>query len=124
MLKQLDNILKNNAYIVSKEVDLSFFKNKNIIITGGTGLIGLNLIYALNEYKKSLKKTETFKLISISKNKLKAEINYFYKLNRIDHLQLDLSNVNEVNRLPACDILIHAAGYGQPKKFLMIRCQL
>ena len=52
MLKQLDNILKNNAYIVSKEVDLSFFKNKNIIITGGTGLIGLNLIYALNEYKK------------------------------------------------------------------------
>ena len=52
-------------------VALNIFKNKNIIITGGTGLIGLNLIYALNEYKKSLKKTETFKLISISKNKLK-----------------------------------------------------
>ena len=29
-----------------------------------------------------------------------------------------MSNVNEVNRLPECDILIHAAGYGQPKKFL------
>jgi len=118
MLKQLDYILKNNARIVCNEVDLSFFKNKNIIITGGTGLIGLNLIYALNEYKKSLKKTENFKLISISKNKLKPEIYFFYNLNNIDHLKLDLSNANEINKLPECDVLIHAAGYGQPKKFL------
>lgn len=60
MLKQLDNILKNNAYMVSNEVDLSFFKNKNIIITGGTGLIGLNLIFALNEYKKIIKEDRNF----------------------------------------------------------------
>jgi len=118
MLKQLDYILKNNARIVCNEVDLSFFKNKNIIITGGTGLIGLNLIYALNEYKKSLKRTDNFKLISISKNKLKPEIYFFYNLNNIDHLKLDLSNANEINKLPECDVLIHAAGYGQPNKFL------
>ena len=31
MLKQLDNILKNNAYIVSKEVDLSFLKTKILL---------------------------------------------------------------------------------------------
>ena len=66
MLKQLDNILKEDAHIVCNEVDLSFFKNKSVIITGGTGLIGLNLIYALNEYRKSLNKSETFKLMSTS----------------------------------------------------------
>tara|TARA_B100001741_G_C16538707_1_gene593272 strand:+ start:503 stop:1567 length:1065 start_codon:yes stop_codon:yes gene_type:complete len=118
MLKQLDNILKKDAHIVCNEIDLTFFKNKNIIVTGGTGLIGLNLIYALNEYRKSLKKSENFKLISISKNKLKPEINFFYKFNNIDYLQLDLSNANETNKLPECDVIIHAAGYGQPKKFL------
>ena len=48
MLKQLDNILKKDAHIVCNEIDLTFFKNKNIIVTGGTGLIGLNLIYAFH----------------------------------------------------------------------------
>lgn len=78
---------------------MSFFKNKNILVTGGTGMVGMALIELLN---KSGAKIRT---VSID------NINPFEAQKEIEFIKLDLRNYD--NCLKACkniDIVFHVAG--------------
>lgn len=80
-----------------------------ILITGATGLIGFNLL----NYLKNLRKYE-------------IHINYFnnidsvfkkYISKSIKKYQFDICDTKYIKKLPKYDLIIHASGYGQPKKF-------
>ena len=98
----------------SKEIN--YFKNKKILITGVSGIIGLNLLFFFNtivEKKKiSLKIDGTFNtsLFDFVKN-------YFRKKKFIKFKKIDLAK-NKLDNHKSYDLIFHCAGYGQPAKFL------
>lgn len=81
-----------------------------ILITGATGLIGFNLLNYLENFKK-----------------YEIHINYLNKIDpafkkyinkSIKKHQFDICDTKSIEKLPKYDIIIHASGYGQPKKFI------
>lgn len=81
-----------------------------ILITGATGLIGFNLVKYLKNFTEH-----------------KIHINYLNNLdsifkkvinNKIKKHQFDICDIQSISKLPKYDVIIHASGYGQPKKFI------
>lgn len=91
--------------------NLDCLRGKTIFITGGTGLIGINLLGFLNYINE--KRDLNLKLISSYKNRVE---DWMPKSASINYLKLDLTK----DRIPSIkfDYLIHCATYAQPKKFL------
>lgn len=87
-------------------------KNKTVLITGATGLIGSNLIAYLDFLNKKNKLNIT--IIGIHKSPLEK---WMCTSNSIKYLQMDLSR-EKLQENIQFDYLIHCATYGQPKKFL------
>lgn len=87
-------------------------KDKTVVITGGSGLIGSNLV----AYLDFLNNTEklNLKIIAIHKSPLEA---WMPHSPFIEYIKLDLT-VNKLSKNLKFDLLIHCATYAQPKKFL------
>src|SRR3989344_1072836 len=109
----MNQIIKEDCEQILKRVDLSPLKNKSILLTGGTGFIGryfVNLIYLANETKKlNCALTATY-LRGVPKD-LKQLANKNIKFKK-----LNLSKSFKVKS--KFNYIFHAAGYGQPAKFI------
>ena len=116
MSDNLVSILEKNAIIISKFVNFNFLKNKKILITGGLGLIGINMTMSLI-YENKIKNKNIKIYISTLSIPDKWLLNYLKK-NSVNLLVGDITNDDILKRIPKVDFIIHAAGYGQPKKFL------
>ena len=99
-----------------KKSEINFFKDKKILITGVSGIIGINLLFffnALIEQKKirihvdGIYNTSLFSFIKNFFRKKK-----FIKFNKIDLTKKKLNLKNKY------DLIFHCAGYGQPNKFI------
>ena len=116
MSDNLISILENNAIIISKFINFNFLKNKKILITGGLGLIGINMTMSLIYENKNKNKNIKIYISTLSLPD-KWLLNYLKK-NSVNLLVGDITNDDILKRIPKVDFIIHAAGYGQPKKFL------
>lgn len=100
-----------NQDIEKIHIDLSKLKDKSILITGASGLIGVYLV----AYIKSKQKEFNIKIYTWTKN----EIDPMFKSLFEDCEQIigDITT-KPWNNIPMFDFIIHAGGYGQPMKFL------
>jgi dTDP-glucose 4,6-dehydratase/UDP-glucuronate decarboxylase len=98
------SLLTEDAERVAAAVDLKPLAGKAVLVTGGTGLIGLNLVAALC-------KSEAKAIMVASRNGFPAWAEMDDP--RIIDLRMDQANP----KAPRPDIVIHGAGYGQPAKF-------
>ena len=111
-----DFILKD-AEAVSDTIDFSELNDKLIIITGASGLVGHYLLAALkNAFVKGIRFSKLFLVI-------KSEPTDCF-MNLVSGLPVtlikgDLTDVQFLDSLPMADYIIHAAGYGQPGKFMI-----
>ena len=114
-IKLLD-ILKSVNLKNIKKKEINYFKNKRILITGVSGIIGINLLFffdALNNKKKTKIIIDgTFNTFIFSFVK-----KYFKKNKLTNFKQIDLSE-KKLNTKKKYDFIFHCAGYGQPSKFL------
>jgi UDP-glucuronate decarboxylase len=103
--------LKSDLNKIIKDIDFSYLKNKKILITGASGLVGFYLSQCLKELK----------------NELNIEIYLSYKNNIPDYLQpyfdFEYSELKgDITSLilqpEYFDVIIHSSGYAQPSKFL------
>ena len=113
---KLLNILKSVDLKKIKNNEIDYFKNKKILITGVSGIIGINLLFffdALNTQKR------TKIIVDGTYNKFIFSFvkNYFKKNNLISFKKIDLSK-KRLNPKKKYDLIFHCAGYGQPSKFL------
>lgn len=91
---------------------LTKLKNKTILITGASGLIGSNLVAYLDFLNKN--KRLNLKIIAIHKSALEK---WMPQSTRINYIKQDLTKEKLEKKLKF-DYLIHCATYAQPKKFL------
>ena len=94
-------IVKNTKKIIS------FFKNKNILITGANGFLGKYFIKVFDEYNNYLDKP--INVIGLDKTFLK---NSYFKNKNLSFIRKDVSKKILINK--KIDIIIHAAGIASP----------
>jgi nucleoside-diphosphate-sugar epimerase len=117
-MNKFEKILNKDAIYINKKVDLSELCGKKILITGASGLIGINFLMSLKEFSRKKSKKNTPTIIAIFNREIP---NYFRGIVNFENLQIkkgDITDINFVNSLGRADYIIHAAGYGQPGKFL------
>lgn len=112
LISSLGNV--NLKYLSKNEIN--YYKNKKILITGVSGIIGINLLFffsKLNKEKKTSIKIDGIYNVSLF-NFVK---NYFKNDNKVNFLKKDLTK-NNIGQKNKYDFIFHCAGYGQPSKFL------
>jgi len=105
--------LVTNAYSLNATLAAKL-DGSRILITGASGLVGLNIIATLVQLKRLGKKISIVCVVGSYRTKL---INQLEKYNI--HVEcLNLADINIQLDLGKFDIIINAAGYGQPNRFL------
>ena len=115
MVKNNLQFLSNDIEKINKHINFSEMKNKSILITGATGLVGLYFLLSLKEIFEKY----NIQITITHKNPIDGYLNNFIDFTKINCVSIDLTDVNEINeKLGEYDYIIHSAGYGQPVKFL------
>ena len=94
------------------ESNRKFFNGKSVLITGASGLLGSYFTVFLQQLGTQCDKDINLFLSTKSGN---FEVEVSPKTQVVSG---DISTYRVLNALPEFDVVIHAAGYGQPMKFL------
>lgn len=113
---KLLNILSSTDLSKIKKKEIVYFRNKKILITGVSGIIGINLLFFFDSILKS--NNISIKIDGIFNTSLFLFVQkYFRKNKNINFKKIDLSKTS-LNKKKKYDLIFHCAGYGQPSKFL------
>lgn len=113
---KLLSILKSVDLNKIKKNEINYFKNKKILITGVSGIIGVNLLFFFNALidQKKIKiyidgtyNTSLFSFIKI----------FFKRKKLVRFKKIDLTK-EKIDIKKKYDLIFHCAGYGQPSKFI------
>lgn len=103
--------------LIHKATDIyttQFFKNKTVLITGASGLVGCNLLlYFRGLIKDSQSPKQVF---ALSKTGIYSGNDNSPSL--VKYINGNLLDSDFLRQLPEADIIIHCAGYAQPSLFL------
>ncbi len=113
----MSNTIYEEVKTAFEEIDYKKIYRKTVLITGATGLIGsyfCETIHYLNEVKNA-----GIHLYMLSHSGLPTHLSEFDKYDWVTLLKGDLSDREWRRNLPSADYIIHAAGYGQPGKFML-----
>jgi UDP-glucuronate decarboxylase len=105
-------MIKKECESIVNKIDFSELKNKNILVTGASGLIGVYMISCLKEIKEKYNVT----IFAWVKNEI--DENFKNIFDGCNIIKKDITDTSSFHDLPNFDYIIHAAGYGQPGKFL------
>lgn len=114
-MNRLSETITNDAEKILEKVDLSELKEKSILITGASGLLGT---YFLTCLKVLSKKKKIGKITAICNNKYPIYLNDLIDYPEIEVIEGDLTSYEFCQELPSADYIIHSAGYGQPDRFM------
>lgn len=93
-------------------VDFAPLQNKSVLITGATGIVGLYSIATLVKIMDSL----NVNITAWVNNKIPTYLEPLFQ--RCKVIQGDITDSKNFINLPKFDCIVHAAGYGQPLKFV------
>lgn len=112
----LTDIMFNDVEKVVPKVDFSELEGKSIIITGASGLLGLHFLACIKKMNK------LFNRPIIAYAIVQSEPEEFFIEEFVDKnirlIRGDLTQIDFFQHLPQVDYIIHAAGYGQPRRFM------
>ena len=117
MLNRMHDLLKNDAIRVVENVDLTPLNNKSILITGATGIIGVNLVASLGAL--CTLGIGPSKVICAAHSPMTSLVDTVFDFPEATVVSGDLSKgIDFLRNHGPFDYIIHAAGYGQPGKFM------
>lgn len=116
IMNPLSKIIIKDAENIINKVSFAPLDNKSILITGASGLIGTYLLACL--YLISSSKQFKIKVNPLIRSDLQKFITPLIKSMDCSIYQGDITDRQFCKTLPKTDFIIHAAGYGQPGKFM------
>ena len=116
-LQSLKSILDREADKIVRNVSLKFLEGKKVVVTGASGIVGFNLLSAISKHNKDYAK-KRIQVYALTKSKPKGVFKDLLTRKHINLISMDLSKNSNLTSIPLSDFIIHAAGYGQPGKFL------
>jgi UDP-glucuronate decarboxylase len=109
-------LLEFDGIACLENVKTELLVNKTIMITGASGIVGTHFLYSLKYAYYSLK--IPFHVIAIANKGVPEHLQALNDEELITFLIGDLTDDHFLQKLPKADIVIHAATYGQPGKFM------
>ncbi len=109
-MSKLANIIIADVRNSIHDVDFSQLKNKTVLITGASGIVGTYFLAGLS--------TTNTKVYAVCQSKPETYWKEITDSFNCTVLRGDLCNDTFAKKLPEVDVIIHAAGYGQPGKFM------
>ena len=99
--------------MIKTKLNLKFWKNKTLFVSGGTGTFGKNFLKIIIEMKLPIKK-----LIIFSRDELKqSELKSIYPISKYKFLRYFIGDIRDKDRLELAlkdvDIIFHAAALNQ-----------
>jgi nucleoside-diphosphate-sugar epimerase len=116
MPNPLVSIIEYDAKKIVGAAGLQNLAGKSILITGASGLLGAYFLASLRE-QVSEHGTQ-FQVTAVVHSELAIPINFFLDFEGACVVRGDLTDLNFVDGLGQFDYIIHAAGYGQPGRFM------
>jgi len=108
------NILLQDANRICSQVNLDKLQDSTVLLTGSSGLIGSSFLACLCHLRKNAR-IKVYVLIFSDPPRHVSEL---IEEGNFEVIRLDLTNFSHYENLPQSDIIIHAAGYGQPGLFM------
>lgn len=108
----MHTIILNEAKSISKGIDFEKLRNKVVLITGASGIVGLFLLATL----KTIQKKYNIQIYTWTNRKVDKNVEPIFEGCQL--IQGDICNAKKFMVLPKFDCIFHSAGYGQPAKFL------
>lgn len=111
-----NHIVQEDIERIWARLNLSELVGKEFLLTGGTGIIGSYLLYTLKKWNEECgSRTQVYLVVH---NGLPEFLSFAENADWVHVLKGDLSEDGFCKSLPKADYIIHAAGYGQPGRFL------
>lgn len=108
----MHDTIKNDALKVIEKVNFEKLKNKSILITGASGLVGVHLVACLKQIQEKL----NVKIFCWIRGEIEPEFKDIFEGCNI--IKGDITDDAIFKTIAKFDYIIHAAGYAQPSKFL------
>jgi UDP-glucuronate decarboxylase len=105
------NFLEKDISKVIENIDFSTLKNKKVLITGASGLVG----FYLTQCVKRLQNELNIEVYLSYKNNIPSYLKEYYDFPYTE-IKEDITSVKLEPKF--FDIIIHSSGYAQPMKFL------
>jgi len=104
-----------DAQILLEDNMGAFRDGESILVTGGSGLIGINLLAFLLVYHKCLSKLNVY--VNVIESSSKNFIQELFADCPFHFLSINLTSTSEGDQKIHFDTIFHLATYGQPHKF-------
>src|SRR3989338_7976817 len=112
-MNELVTIIQKDVLEILPKIDFRELHGKTLVVTGASGLVGTYFLATLRELRG---KGIAINVFAVVQNNFPEYLSYFGE--HIHFIQGDLTSEKLLKSLPEADYIIHAAGYGQPGKFL------
>ncbi len=116
MTEPLVEIIEKDVDRILDSVNLWGIKGKSILVTGASGLLGIYFLGCLR--KLSALGHAPSDVIAVVHSDPTPPLNTFINFGGAKVMQGDLTDPSFLSNLGKFDFIIHAAGYGQPGRFM------
>lgn len=115
-MNKLVSIILDDAKRVIENVDLASLHGKSVLITGASGIIGTYLLATIRAQRE---KTGNSPMVyAVIQSNPVEHFTELLSFPDVKVFQGDITDEKFLQTLPPVDVVIHAAGYGQPGKFM------
>jgi UDP-glucuronate decarboxylase len=116
MNNPLVTFIEKDANNIASVIDYSKIIGKSILITGASGLLGIFFLATLRELARRGNAAKS--VTATVHSEIVAPFNSFLDFEGVRVKQGDLTDMTFIEGLGKFDLIIHAAGYGQPGRFM------
>jgi len=112
----MDTIIRTDCESILDYVDLSPLRNKTVLITGVSGMLGTYILSCIRQFNE--KYNAGIKVNAVAYRNLPEHLSDMKECSFINIIPGDLTDAGFCDSLPKADVIFHAAGYAQPARFM------